>query len=760
MSYSPALQHLLDGLNEYQVAAVNIGGGLASLVGVPGSGKTRTIVARMARMAEDGLDPDYVLAMTFTRAAAAEMTSRLEALNVNRARVGTIHSVCRQIAAAETDLFDHGRLDERNKMQLELKKLLGEFRKKGSIANLGVDFEGVSRYIEACKASGLCHIDGDPLSMNGQAESHHLEMGKKWARSAGVHSKMLATIYVELERRRGSLGLYDFDDMLLWAWMKLIADPEVRLRWRQRWSLVIVDEAQDSNPIQWDIARMLVGLESCIAGVRHLPCAPQRDAEFHNLMVAGDPSQSIYRWRSAEPNLFVEFATSKDVENLVLPLNYRSNQSICSVATGLVRGKRWHLGGEITSTSGLLPPSAVSIKRYNSVEEEAEDIVRRCMELAEDGRGLRSCAVLSRLRVGLDLIEISCIRHRIRYIKQAAGSFFESKEVRDVLAYLRVAANLDPEGTWARHIINRPFRYLGAAYIGKAAAWAEARNMSILDGLEACSDDLNHKQRHAVRDLYSLLQKLNQISVKAEARYQQAERELAERKARGETGLPEDPLALLRRPNGEQEDDELISDEAPLILEGPADMIALVLRETDYIEELRREEGLLGMDESRIAALAALRRMAFLFPTTHTFLSYVDALTVAVEQARKTGLRLQEGAREDALVLSTIHRAKGLEWRHVFLMDVVQGRFPCAKSMDPEEELRLLYVALTRSMDTCQVSYAGPPEDGDSRKPVRSSYILLIEQQLQALAETITEGKKSKAFSSEPKDHDQVRDGV
>ena len=1374
MAYSDGLLQLLGSLNEYQVEAVNVGQGQASLVGVPGSGKTRTLVARTGRLAEDGLDPDYVLAMTFTRAAAAEMTARLHGMGIERARVGTIHSVCRQIAAAETDLLEHGRVDERGKMTIELKKLLSELRRRGAIARFGVDFEGVSRFIESCKAGGLCYVDGDPFGLNGPAEQYLLEQGRRWARAAGVNSKMLATIFVEYERRRGSLNLYDFDDMLLWAWMELVADQEARLRWRQRWSVVIVDECfdgrtpvtladgtarsireivdsryagkvlsynpasgnmeprsvigwhkvplakrmvrvvarqrgyarngarlsatteqvrfglryllctedqlvlrgqgstaamvpaaelrvgdlltlesgaprvkayaqaaghglagrdklarlmreknrvgacggnnshgrvsirggngagpspveravlaklgegwetgvavptgfvphhykidvahremmiaieldgrshsspkrraadrrkdarlqelgwtvirlrnrdalrlsaceilqlggrdacpvpaevlsvelwqptdafvydidvegthtlladglvvhncQDSNPIQWDIARLLVGLESCIESAHALPSGPTRDEGAHNLMVAGDPSQcqppgtrievpgepigdgkgwrrtqshsknleavkvgdlvrswsrrqqamttrrvrkvakrwyegpllyvstrsgttrvtpnhrflcrwakrgtevcvtylmlrkgygyrvgwcklfsgergyhlsqrarlekadalwilgahraraeasleesriaahyglptitfeshngaalcdrrvikrlflalrgenaqrgerclrdfgrdpglpfwpwpnkptgaylratyfevfaanllpglmsvptptgrnrwtvldriesrpykgyvhsldvegnhsyaadgivvlnSIYKWRAAEPSLFVKYAKEPDVKALVLPLNYRSNQTICSVASGIVRNKVWHLGGEIVSTHTVLPPKAITVRRYDSVEEEAEDLVRRCIELAQDGAGLRSCAILSRLRVGLDLVEIACIRHRIRYIKMAAGSFFESREVRDVLAYLRVAANLDPDGTWLRHIVNRPFRYIGANFINKAAAWADMRGLSLIDGLEGLSDELNFKQRQAIRDLYGLLRDLNSIAVRAESRYQAAERELAARRAMGEAGLPETAEGWLTRqpppkppePSAEEGsesqrgpidtgrfrnlegDEELISSDTALAMEGPADMIALVLRKTDYIEELRREQGLLGLDESRIAALAALRRMAFMFSTTAKFLAYVDALTVAVEQARRVGLKLQEGAREDALVLSTIHRAKGLEFKHVFLMDVVQGRFPCTKSMDPDEELRLLYVAITRAMEGCQVSYTGPAEESEG---VRSSFILLIERELENLAKSVRNGAKSQVFSKEPND--------
>lgn len=1072
MAYSPALEALFAGLNHYQVEAVNFGSGQLCLIGIPGSGKTRTVVARIGRLVSDGIPADSILAMTFTRAAAMEMTQRLQQLGIRDARVGTIHSVCRQIAASETPLLSYGTVDERERMKLELKKLLGEYRRKGSVPERGADLEGVCRFVEACKADGVCYVDGDPWGLNLTSETHIGETARKWTQLAGVRASVLSTLFMELERRRGSMNLYGFDDMLLWAWMVLASNAEARTRWRQRWSVVIIDECfhgltpvtmadghqiaiqdvvaqrlvgpalsydestgknvrrritgwhkllvtkpmvrvvvrtrtstdgqsslpvhylvctedqgvwtpagwrtagslhvgdvvvvesttprhthsddpfankvkhgtagrlrlgelirqrnqsgtcgsnrncgaivqrggngtgmssvervvalklgdgwqwnhpvapadgtrpfhykidfarpdlklgvevdgsshnlktrkaadrrrdqrlaargwrvvritnsealritacelltrlglpacpveadvigveswlpkdayvydidvegthtfyadgivvhncQDSSPVQWDIARLLVGLDSCVPSAKLLPTPPTTDDGLHNLMVVGDSSQSIYSWRSARPQNFVEYATAKDVTLLTLPLNYRSNSSICKVATGLVKTKTWHLGGVITSTHEEQVPNAVTIKRYSTVEEEAESIVARCRELAADGRGLRSCAVLSRLRVGLDLVEISCIRQRVPYIKMAAGSFFESREVRDVLAYLRVASSLDPDGRWSKHIVNKPFRFIGAAFITKAEIWAQANGTSFFDALSQLSEELNYRQRYAIRELCRLLQDLAKVAAGAEMRYQAAERELAARQAAGETGLPTGPNALIMAKAQtlaaereaamtamlESGDDQpmpvqTVPEEHP---EGPADMLGMVLRRTNYIEELRREEGLLGMDESRIAALAALQRMAFFFPTAARFLAYVDALTVAVEQARKSGLRLQEGAREDALVLSTIHRCKGLEWRHVFLADAAPGRFPCARSMNPDEELRLLYVAVTRAMETCQVSYAGAIEDGENR-PVRSLFIDLLEKEIADLYVGVSKPSECKEIPKEAK---------
>lgn len=991
-SYPEGLRQLLESLNDFQLAAVNIGPGLSSLIGVPGSGKTRTIVARIARLAADGLDPNYILAMTFTRNAAFEMNERLKALGIDTARVGTIHSVCRQIVAGETKLFDSYQLDDRGRLKLELKKLLSDLRRNDKIPRTGVDREGVGRFIEACKAHGLCYVYGDPFGMNIRAEGIISTEARKWRAQTGLSPRELSLVYTELEKRRASRGLHDFDDMLLWCWMQLVASEEPRRRWRQRWSVVIVDEVQDSNPVQWDISRLLVGLDSCVPHVRELAEPPGKDEGLHNLMVGGDPSQchpadtmidldsrgkdanrspiqnlktgdkiggwnrhgqkmiggrrikvarrqykgpmlrvstatrttrvtpnhrficrwtergskvcvtylmyrrgfgyrvgwcqlfsgkygfhlsqrarlekadalwilevhktraeaslaesvvaakyglptitfeppngavlygragikslfsvladvngergerclhdygrdpalplwpwpnqpkgaylratyfevfaanllpgamsvplpdernkwsvinrvesgpydgwiysldvekdhsyaadgivvlnSIYGWRSAEPNLFVQFSTDAEVTQLVLPINYRSNTSICAVGTGLVRGKAWHLAGEIKAHRLEPAPGAVSVMHYQTPEEEASATIRRCMEIAQS-EGFRSCVVLSRLSVGLNIAEIECIRNRVPYVKRASGSFFESSEIKDILAYLRVSSGFDPDGRWLRHVINHPFRYIGSAFIAESEMHSQQHGCSLIDAMMTLGDRLTYRQLKSIQELYLLLQKLNGVACKSE--------EMVE---------------------------ELASEDEPSLTAGPAKMIAMVLDTTDYIEEIRREEGLLSMDESKIVALSELQRIASLFKKVSEFLAYIDALIVAVRKAQRSGLRVKDEENKDALVLSTIHRAKGLEWSHVFLVDVSAGRFPHSKAQNPDEELRLLYVAETRAKETCAVSYSGADscgsghdsEDEDEpfsshswsrrRLKAKSPFIELIRQQIALL---------------------------
>ena len=1044
MNYPPNVLALFAKLNEYQRAVADVGEGLACVIGNPGSGKTGSLIARIARLIYDGLPPQYILAMTFTRAAATEMSERLKALGLHGARVSTIHSLCRQILAeSHLHLLDHVTVDEKGGLLIELRKIMGEFRKKNKIGWTGVDFEAVTRFISACKAESFSYVASDPFSLNMRAETAILHIASKYSKAAGIRPQVLRDLFFEQERRREIAGKMDFDDMLSWAWMTLLTSEEDRLRWRNRYSVVITDETQDSSPVQWDVSRLLAGMDSCIRFVKELPdkWQPKMDTKSHNLMTVGDVSQcldgatqittqdgtspletiipgqyatasvhgkpvyrkvlkkgdqikhsivkitledgrqlvgstdhlvflaipkaseyfhtylqynyefgfrvgntssfkavkskaacwrlkegggnllwlldahsseaaailhkeqlalrhsltdavytdvnsksrilanraeqlfaefgsngrkvlnayhmlfnrpvhitqrsfnhahsyvlqsltithvvgslhgseillessaladlqvrkrisdelgytviavkdrtwlirkrikdsalaqqfvcslqrileetlripvnvrmtlanavgpefekftastlsgavpglyvwtqkgvakkiiahehiietrelhdieiesatnyfangiavhnSIYSWRSATPSLFMDFWKRDDVQKLNLPINYRSNNQICKASSELVKGKAWHLGGEIVAHDKTEVTNKIKTVHYDTVENEAAHVVSKCKELAIDD-GLRSCAILARLKVSLDLAEIECIRHRIKYIKMASGSFFESKETQAILGYLRVAGGWDPDGRWLHYIINQPFRFIGKELIRKGEMEARTNGLPLLDALLGpCASEMNGRQRTALEELRKLLLELNSMIIKAEMHNGNAA-----------VALKSDPK--------EESDPDILRGKL-----GPVEGITLMLRKTKYLEALRREEGLIRFDESKETAIEALRRISSQFLSYREFLGYVDQIINAVTRARKTGLRLSEGATDDALILSTAHRSKGLEFKHVFIIDTTEGTFPCSRAEDMDEELRLFYVAVTRAAKTCEVSWSG-----------------------------------------------------
>lgn len=695
--YTTQLQEALQRQNEAQEKVSRLAGGLAAVIGVPGSGKTRSLVNLLARCVADGQDPSRILAMTFTKNAATEMNERLMGMGVTGGRVGTIHSICMQIIKEETRMLEEVSLDERDRMAIELKKLLADMRRMRKLPRKGMDKGAVAKFIGSCKARGCAHVQGDPFGLNMVLSDGLYDEAQNWTYESKLPTMTLVEIYTELEIRRIGRGLYSFDDMLLWAWMALVASPDSRQRLRSKYDLLIVDECQDSNPVQWDIARLIAGLPSCIlrpegesADSKHSRYIqvrsryyPRVEEQTTSLYVFGDPSQSIYKFRSAVPELFVEFTELEEVDVIPLPYNYRSTPGICRMGTELVKAKKWHLAGVMLPAGPLSGEGVVEtlpeVKGYSYPEEEAACAVRWAMEKAEGHpEGLRSCAILSRTAVALHLAEIECIRARIPYRKMAAGSFFDSKEVRDILAYLRVACGTDTSGKWLRRIINTPFRFIGRPFIDSCDADAQCDKISILDAMMRNLDQVSPRQADAIEDFADLLQEMNQQAVRAEEAHQN------------------------RRGGDITDEDE--PEEVAAKYRGPAAMIATMLDRTDYVNSLRSEEGL-GEEDARLACIGELQRMAELFHSPLDFLKYVDQLNEAVKDAARGGLKMKDTDMRPCLTLSTIHRAKGLEWEFVRVVDLVEGRFPHKYAQDQDEELRLLFVAVTRAKAECIVSH-------------------------------------------------------
>lgn len=685
------LEEYLARLNPEQLEAASYHGGLAAISGTPGSGKTATIVGLCANLVHRGLAPDNLLAMTFTRTAANEMNQRLLSMGVT-ARVGTIHSVALQIltGAAKT-LLDSMRLDEGWIFERELRQTLRDLRKVKKIPARGVNFAEVSSFIARCKLEGAVYTHGDLWGLSSRGEEAIGMLARAWQEKTGLSCHEALLVFEEAERRRAAKGIYSFDDMLNWAWAVLVTDSRMREFWQQRYPAVIIDEVQDSGRVQWDIARLISGLGSIGRGVE-----VERSDPHPNLVVAGEISQSIYAFNGGMPKLMLDYCKQPDVKVYKLVKNYRSGSRICKVGSCIVVDKSWHISGEMEPMRDV--EGELRLRRCQSAEEEAVDAINQCQEHIAGGGKASDCTVLSRLASGLYLAELECIRRRLPYIKRASGAFFESKEVLDMLAYIRVAACADPEGKALRRAVNTPFRFIGTSSLNRASDRARETGESILDWLRK-DVDLSYRQKRSMDDLYELLCRLNKMVVAGEKlAVKRAERlaRAAEAIAMGRDTSP--------GPGEDEPEDEPI---------GPGSIIAEVLRVTDYLEEMKRDEGLHQGDDSRTAVIHGLQRIAEQFLSTIEFLKYIDWLTVAVKQGRAQLKRndRDDGETVDAIVLSTVHRAKGLEYRNTFIVDVNGGRFPCSRAEDLDEELRLLYVAVTRGKDLVQVSYS---DAGDS----------------------------------------------
>jgi len=292
-------------------------------------------------------------------------------------------------------------------------------------------------------------------------------------------------------------------------------------------------------------------------------------------------------------------------------------------------------------------------------------------------------AILSRLSHFLSLVEIECVRNKIPYDKRAGGGFTSAKEVEDVLAYLRVAAGYDAEGKWERRIVNVPFRYIGKDALIRAE---QSKNPLGITAALLQDSYLNQKQRRALYELQEIIENIRRSL----------------RQAKDSCG----------------------------------ELVRSIIRLVDYERHLREQTGSLTADESKLGTLEQLAWIGDSYADPKAFLTHIDTLSGVVKQTRKN-----EKAKSDPnkLVLSTCHRGKGLEWDYVILCDVTAGRMPWNLAFSLDEELRLLYVAVTRARKRVVVTYSA--SDGRDQ----SMFITKLKAALRDLTEDAQKPNKTAA---------------
>lgn len=611
---------VFNSLNEHQLKAINKINGRFVLAACAGSGKTRTVVLRMLNLLMNGVPPGRIGAFTFAKDAAREMQERGNGLGFPKdLRIGTLHSLCWEILQTDGLEFDGPQLTvNETKTYYQVKTVINfQFKRRG------LDPSIARKLIALAKA----HCLSLHPKVGTKFKAEILELFKRSADKA-----WLAALYVEVfqaaEQFRASEKIVDFEDMLILAWLTLVRNPDVLAKWQSRFDYLLVDEAQDSSRVQNAIVELLA-------------------AKHNNLMLIGDLAQSIYSWRGAQPKDFLKAA--KDSELLTLPVNYRSTQQICSYATKLVAGKEWNLTGATLPAPGAPDESASAIaKRFPDAEAEANEIAADIKSKLAAGAKPRDVAILYRVTWLLIPIERALMTAQIPYTVWSGMNFFERREVKDLLAYLRVASLRDPDESNVKRALNAPFRYIGKASIADIEELARSKEVAFLDVLRRYNG-FKPQQEAGVGDFCSLLGALNKMVSKGE-----------------------EPKKILER----------------------------VLSETKYLAYLNLEEGEGGPDPEggKAPNVHQLIDLSDEFSDTLSFLDFVDDIVSKASGARKN-------RDADAVVLSSIHKAKGLEWDHVYGVGWNMGILPHPLNPDPDEELRLAYVCLTRARKQFQASF-------------------------------------------------------
>ena len=606
-------------LNPDQARAATFGDDPLLVIAGAGTGKTRTLVHRVAHLIERGVAPERILLLTFTRRAAGEMLSRAERLvGPGGARVhgGTFHSVghrlLRQFGAAaglpaDFTIMDQG--DAQDLMQLArgalgLAKSAKRFPKKETLHYL------YSRHVNTELAlDELLHRE----------LPHFLE-----------YEEQIVSLFADYTLRKQERNLVDYDDLLLfWATM-LEASPDLAARIAGLYDHVLVDEYQDTNLLQ---ARILRGM-----------CAGHR-----RLTVVGDDAQSIYSFRGAHFRNILDFPRQFPGATLVtLAQNYRSTTPILALSNTLISRAEERFTKDLwTARQGGEKPWLVTAK---DEAQQTRFVVDRVLQLHEGGMPLREMAVLFRAGYMSADLEIELTNRKIPFEKWGGLKFLEAAHVKDVLAFLRVSDNPRDEVSWYRILMLMPG-------IGDSTARAL---MASMQERAWDPDAFTHliappRARDAHRSLATLLRQL-----------------------RGVAGVAE----------GEEGGARVAND------------IAAIRALYDAVLKEKYDR-----PEARLADLDQLRTIAASYPSRSAFLA-----ALALDPPSSTqDLAGGSESESDALVLSTVHSAKGKEWKAVFLIWAVDGWFPSSRAVEEpdelEEERRLMYVALTRAKDELAVVY-------------------------------------------------------
>jgi DNA helicase-2/ATP-dependent DNA helicase PcrA len=644
---------LLAGLNPVQAEAVTHPGGPLLIVAGAGSGKTRVLTHRIAWLiGEQKVSPFEILAITFTNKAAEEMRSRVAALVgpvAGRMWVSTFHSACVRILRR-----DASRLGYKSSFtiydQADSVRLVGYV-----LRDLNID---AKRFPPRTVHALISAAKNDLVDFERYASS---------ART--IQERRVAEVYREYQQRLLAASAMDFDDLLLVTVSLFQACPDVLARYQERFRHILVDEYQDTNRAQNELVLML--------GRGH-----------GNVCVVGDSDQSVYRFRGADIRNILQFEEAYPSATVILlEQNYRSTQTILDAANAVIANNAlrkpkalWteQVGGEL-------------ITQYYAEDEHDEGtwVATETARLHGGGDGHRRAwgdiAVFYRTNAQSRAIEEELVRRTIPYKVVGGTKFYERREVKDLLAYLRAVVNPADEVSLKR-VLNVPKRGVGETSVARLDVWAHAHGVTFGEALVRAEEaGVTGKALSGITALLTLLADLQAV-----------------------TG-PAPPAPTPPSPDGDAGGDapvgpaEVDQAEVDLAEVGPADVgpaavIEMVLARTGYAAELEAEHTVEAA--GRLENLAELIGAAREVGDVDTFLEQVSLVADADEL----------DGDESKVVLMTLHTAKGLEFPVVFLVGMEDGVFPHLRSLgDPdelEEERRLCYVGVTRAKERLYVSHA------------------------------------------------------
>ena len=607
---------ILEELNPAQREAVEAASGPVLILAGPGSGKTKVITSRVAYLIKVcGVSPRHIMAVTFTNKAAREMEERLNRLLGSQAKeltLGTFHAICARI-----------------------------LRRDGRAIGISPSFtiydaeDQLKLIKQATQGVGLDPKQYAPPQIRSRisaSKSQMLTPKDFTERGTSYFDEVVGRIYERYQQLLTESSALDFDDLLMKVVELFRSQPEVLAKYQERYRHIMVDEFQDTNLTQYELVKQLSG-------------------KYHNICVVGDPDQSIYSWRFADLRNIINFEKDyPDTKVVLLEQNYRSTKRVLETASSIISAngerqpkKLWtdNEPGELTTI----------VETYNE-QEEAQFVVSEVSRLLEQDKArLSDCAVMYRTNAQSRALEEAFIRYGTAYKLVAGTRFYERREVKDIIAYLRLIQNHSDSISLLR-VINVPQRAIGKRSQSMLSDWAESRGVSLYEALKL-------------------------IAVSGDNKSESPELPFSPRTTMLLAGF----FSLLK---------EIITKSVELNM---AELFSLVIKSLSYKEYIlkeaageerwdnSRELGCVGSQYGGLKPRAGLA--AFLEGVA--LVSDIDGLNESI----------------DAVTLITLHQAKGLEFPVVFIVGMEEGILPHFRSFDNpeqmEEERRLCYVGITRA---------------------------------------------------------------
>lgn len=623
----------LDQLNDVQRAAVVHTEGPVLVVAGPGSGKTRVLTFRIAHLIEKGIAPWEILALTFTNKAAREMKLRIENVVGSRASkiwAGTFHSLFARILRVEAHHIGYSGSFTIYDTD-DSRSLIGQILKELHLDKQVYNVNSIRNRISSAKSN--------LITPKLYAANKELMAQDKMAKMP-----LMYKIYAEYVRRCKAADAMDFDDLLFRLYELLQNHQEVIDKYRKKFRYVLVDEFQDTNTLQYAIIKKLV----------QYPESPR------NICVVGDDAQSIYAFRGATIQNILDFEQDfkqHNIEIFKLEQNYRSTEAIVEAANAVINNNRRQIQKKIWSDKGM--GRKIQVIRCIDDNEEGRRVADTILEYKNRYHLSNSdFAILYRTNSQSRIFEEYLRRFNIAYRIFGGKSFYQRKEVRDLIAYMRLVVNPNDEEA-LRRVINYPKRGIGASSFGKVVDLARSENVPVFTALTAAA--LPKRAMNAVSGFVDMIKSARSRIDTANAY------ELASYVAKKSTLL-----------------DTLRADNSIEGMGRLENLNALL----DGIQSFVEDDTVIDTDTLPDKSLA-------------TYLQNIALLTDADTDGDDKG---------DVVTLMSVHAAKGLEFRSVFVVGLEEKLFPSFMSMDSmdglDEERRLFYVAITRAEEYLTLSYA------------------------------------------------------